>query len=179
MHDQELVTHILLGDRRALHQFYHTYKPALERRIKAKIGNPEDAEEVLQDTLYAFIEAIRDFRGKSSVKTFLMGIGNHKINDYYRRKKLKHAVFSQMPHLEELVSPLLTPEDALDAKLLREKIARTMETILPQYRRILISKYADDKSIAEIARKLETTIKSAESILFRARRAFVKTFISL
>jgi RNA polymerase sigma-70 factor, ECF subfamily len=179
MRDQELVSHILCGDRRALHHFYLTYKPALQRRIKSKISNAEDADEVLQDTLYAFLEAVRDFRGNSSVKTFLMSIGNNKITDYYRRKRLRHAVFSQMPHLEELVSPILTPEDALDVKILREKIRKTMEAILPQYKHILISKYAEDRSVAEIAKKLETTMKSAESVLFRARRAFVKAFISM
>ena len=39
-----------------------------------KVNNQFDAEEILQDTLFAFLEALRDFHGTSSLKTFLFAI---------------------------------------------------------------------------------------------------------
>ena len=59
--DHELVQKILARDRRALAGFYHTFTPRLRRFILQKIADPQDAEEVLQDTLFAFLESIRDF----------------------------------------------------------------------------------------------------------------------
>lgn len=177
--DQQLIGQILARDRRALAVFYRRYTPKLSAFIHAKVGNSLDAEEILQDTLFAFLEAIRDFHGKSSVKTFLFSICHHKIIDYYRRKKMKQLVFSQMPGLEAIVSPMLNPEEELDVVLLKEKIQVVLARLLPRYRMLLVSKYVDDLSVSEIARKFALSFKSAESQLFRARKAFVELFLSI
>lgn len=179
MTDEELVVKMLSRDRRAILFFYKTYSQKLSLFIRSKIDREEDCEEILQDTLYAFLEALRDFEGKSSVRTFLYSICQHKIIDFYRRKKLKHIVFSQMPQLECLISPLLNPEEELDATILKEKIRKVLGKLLPRYRQILIFKYLDNMPVEDIARKLVITFKSAESQLFRARRAFVEAFVSL
>lgn len=175
----DLIDKILARDRRALLLFYRQYTPKLASFIHAKIGRSEDAEEVLQDTLFAFLEAIRDFRGNASIKTFLYSIAHHKVIDYYRKKKIKQLLFSRTPSLEHLVSPLLTPEDELDSVLLKEKIRSVLAKILPRYRSLLVLKYMDDLSVSEIAHKFALSFKSAESQLFRARKAFVELFISI
>jgi RNA polymerase sigma-70 factor (ECF subfamily) len=177
--DQEIITKILSRDRRTLSLFYRRYAPKLSRFIAGKVANQEDAQEVLQDTLYAFLEAIRDFHGQSTVQTFLFSICQHKVVDYYRKKKLKHAVFSQMPQLEAIISPIVSPEEELDATLVKEKIHSVLGRLLPRHRQILLLKYLDGLSVEEIAKHLAMTFKSAESQLFRARKAFVEYFISI
>lgn len=179
MEEQELVQKILARDRKALYAFYHTYQPKLLRFIQAKVDNQHDSEDILQDTLFAFLEAVRDFQGKSSIQTFLFSICHHKIIDYYRRKKIKQIVFSQMPNLESLVSPLLNPEEAFDVKIYKENIQIVLKKLLPRHRHILQLKYIEDVSVADIAKKFSITFKSAESILFRARKAFVEAFVSI
>ncbi len=179
MSDRDLIAKILGRDRRALHVFYQTYTPKLRRFIGRKVGSPQDAEEVLQDTLFAFLESLRDFHGDAKLQTYLFSICHHKVVDYYRRKRLKHLVFSQLPQLEALVSPLLSPEDTLDHTLLREKISRVLSKLLPMHKEVLVLKYLDDTSVGDIAKKLAITFKSAESRLFRARRAFVELFLSI
>ena len=177
--DQILVAHILARDRRALALFYRRYSPKLIAFIRSKVYNPADGEEILQDTLFGFLEAIRDFHGASSVKTFLFSICHHKIIDYYRRKKIRQMVFSQTPNLEALVSPLFNPEEELDTVILKEKISTVLANILPHYRKLLVSKYIDNLSVAEVAKKFTLSFKSAESQLFRARKAFVELFLSM
>lgn len=179
MDDTNLIPKILARNRRALLEFYRRYAPKLSRYIRGKVANPSDAEEVLQDTLYAFLEAIRDFQGQCTVQTFLFSICQHKVIDYYRKKKLKHAVFSQMPQLEAIISPLLSPEEELDVTLVKEKIHAVMGRLLPRHRQILLLKYLDGLSVEEIAKRLAMTFKSVESQLFRARKAFAEHFISI
>jgi RNA polymerase sigma-70 factor, ECF subfamily len=177
--DQELVQGILARSEHALHEFYCRYKSPLLRFIRGKIDREEDCEEILQDTLFGFLESLRDFHGKSSIKTFLYSICHHKIIDFYRRKKFKHVVFSQVPQLEVLISPLMAPEDELDATLVKEKIMRVLSILLPSYREILIYKYFEGLSVEEIAQKLSLSFKSAESRLFRARKAFVEVYATI
>lgn len=179
MDDLQLISQILAHDRSALAHFYRTYAPKLRRYIAAKVQRPEDVEEILQDTLYGFLEAIRDFGGRSSIQTFLYAICHNKIVDYYRKKKIKHVVFSQMPQLEMLVSPLLDPEAAFDAKLARAKIRKVLARMIPVHRQVILLKYLENTSVEDIAEKLSISFKSAESKLFRARKAFVELFISI
>lgn len=179
MEDNELVARILSRDRAALAEFYRTHAPRLRRFIATKIANHHDAEEVLQDTLFAFLEGIRDFSGRASIRTYLFSISRNKVIDFYRRKKIRHVVFSRIPQLEALVSPLLTPEDELDAVLAKEKIHGVLRSLIPLHREILILKYLDDLSVEQIAHRLTISFKSAESRLFRARKAFVQAFLSI
>ncbi|OGG14196.1 hypothetical protein A2875_04880 [Candidatus Gottesmanbacteria bacterium RIFCSPHIGHO2_01_FULL_46_14] len=179
MEDSTLLRHILARDRRALAVFYRTYAPKLRRFIGAKVNDGRDGEEILQDTLFGFLESIRDFQGKSNLQTFLFSICSHKIIDFYRRRKIKQVVFSRMPQLEALVSPLMSPEDELDTVFLKEKVMTVFSKLLPNYKRVLVLKYFDHMSVSEIAQKLTITLKSAESQLFRARRAFVELFVSI
>ena len=179
MEETDLIDKILHRDRRALHEFYQTYKPKLEIFITRKVGNPHDGEEILQDTLFAFLEALRDFHGSCTISTFLFSIGKHKIIDYYRRKKLRHLVFSQAPFLEDLVSPILNPEEEFDAKVLRDKLKKAFSLILPRYKIVLQLKYLEDVSVSEIAGRFKWTLKKTESLLFRARKAFIKEYTAL
>ncbi len=179
MDDTTLIARLFSHDRRAVASFYQQYAPQLRRHIAHKVKSHEDAEEILQDTLFSFLEGLRDFQRTCSVRTYLFSICHHKIVDYYRRKKITHFVFSQMPQLETLVSPLLTPEAEFDEVVVREKIRAVFGKLLPTYRQVLVLKYLDQVSVEEIAEKLSISFKSAESRLFRARRAFVELFLSM
>lgn len=179
MDDTTLINRLFVHDRHAVSAFYRRFAPELRRYIGCRVNQPEDADEILQDTLFSFLEGLRDFRKESSVRTYLFSICQHKVIDFYRRRKLKQVVFSQVPQLEMLVSPVLGPEEELDAKLVQEKIRAVFDRLLPDYRQILKLKYLDHVTVEDIARKLTITFKSAESRLFRARRVFVELFLSI
>jgi RNA polymerase sigma factor (sigma-70 family) len=176
LNDQQIVAGILSGDERSLRSFYRQYHQSITSYIKMKIQNEADAEEVIQDTLLATIEAMRDFSFRSSLFTFMCSIANHKVIDFYRRKKIKHMVFSAMPDIEALLVSLISPENILDEEILRDKINKTFDLIAPMYKKILQLKYIYGYSVDEIAEKLSISFKSAESQLFRARKAFTTAY---
>lgn len=175
--EKELVAKILQDDERALLYFYRHFSPRLSTFIKHKIGCEHDAEEILQDTLLATIEGLRDFSFRSSLFTFICSIAYHKVIDFYRKKKIKNIFFSQLPEVESLIATFFGPEDALDEELLKKKIKETFRRIAPKYTVILKLKYIYGYSVEEIATKLSISFKSAESQLFRARRAFVGAYV--
>lgn len=177
--EKKLLTEILKGDQRALWQFYKTYVPRISLFIKRKIQNSKDAEETLQDSLFAFLEALRDFNGGCSLYTFIYAIAKRKVVDYYRRQKIKKVLFSQLPAFENLILQLETPEEEFDKKQIRVKIRRTFDMIRPLYKKILIMKYLDNLSVKQIAKQLSVSFKSAESTLFRARKSFAKVYSSV
>jgi len=174
--EKALVNGILAGNERALHQFYSHFYPSLFTFITRKINNPQDAEEILQDTLFAVLDCLRDFAFKSSLFTFICSIANHKIIDFYRKKKIKKIVFSKFEDIEPFLGGLFGPEQILDEQILKQNIKNTFRKLSPSYQLILKLKYIYGYSVEEIAQKLTITFKSAESQLFRARKAFILNF---
>jgi RNA polymerase sigma-70 factor (ECF subfamily) len=57
---------------------------ALFRYALTRLRRREDAEDAVQETLLAALQAKRDFRGDSSERTWLIGILRHKIVDRIR-----------------------------------------------------------------------------------------------
>lgn len=176
--EKKLVEQIVAGNEKALRSFYRYFKPRLLSYIKNKIADEDDAEEIMQDTLLATVEKLRDFSFRCRLFTFICSIANYKVIDFYRKKKIKRIVFSRFAEIEPLISTLFTPEEELDEQLLREKIRQTFEKIAPKYSRILKLKYVYGFSVKEIAVRLSISFKSAESSLFRARRAFAQAYYS-
>lgn len=177
INEKELVTQILRGNERSLLYFFRHFQKPLASYIRQKIANEKDAEEILQDIFLATLEGLRDFSFRSSLFTFICSIANHKVVDFYRKKKIKSIVFSKFQDVEPLILAVLGPDDALDEELLRQKIRETFVRIAPKYSRVLKLKYIYGYSVEEIAAKLSVSFKSAESMLFRARRAFAAAYL--
>jgi RNA polymerase sigma-70 factor (ECF subfamily) len=177
MEDRELIEKLLARDESAVKEFYDTYSPPLLRFIHGKINERADVEEIAQDTLFAFLDGARDFTYQCKLSTYLCSIASHKIIDFYRRRKLKKIVFSQMPAgFEILAGQGSDPEDLFTKKFIKEKIKGVLRRISPHYSRIIFLKYEEGRSVEEIAKILSISFKSAESILFRARKAFVQLY---
>lgn len=60
--------------------------PDLLKWALMKISIKEDAEDIVQDVFLSAYKKIDTFEEKSSIKTWLFSILNHKIYDYYRKK---------------------------------------------------------------------------------------------
>lgn len=177
--ERMLVEGILKGREKSLRVYYQTFTPRIFAYIKNRTDTEEDAEEILQDVLLSSIDALRDFSYKSKLSTFLFSIAKNKVIDYYRKKKIKKIFFSESPKLESLLVTLLGPEEIFDNKQRKIDIETVFSRLPDAYQKIIKLKYVDGKSIIEITKELKVSFKSAESMLFRARKAFVRAWSHL
>jgi RNA polymerase sigma-70 factor, ECF subfamily len=69
-----------------IHQEIASHRSYLYRYAVGQLREPAQAEEVVQDTLLAAVEASASFQGKSSMRTWLTAILKHKIIDAKRRE---------------------------------------------------------------------------------------------
>lgn len=174
--DQKLAESITQGNKKALVSFWNRYQTRVEKFILNKVNNPKDAEEILQDTLLATLDSLRDYQGEASLLTYICAIAKNKIIDSYRKKKIYQIIFSQAPGLENLIIEATTPEEKFIRKELKEKIWSTFKKLTPIEAKILYLKYEQGLKIGEIAELFKLSIKAVESRLFRARLAFAKVF---
>ncbi len=174
--EKELLKKIIKRDERALFYVYKKYQPSIFNFVKSQISNYQTAEELTQDIFIDFIEALRDFRFQSSLKTFLFSIARHKIVDQIRKRKIKNILFSKLPSYIVESLKIVFIDEEIDKKELKEKISKVLDYLPNDYRVILRLKYIDGVKIKEIADKLKMNFKATESLLFRARKSFIKVF---
>lgn len=66
-------------------QWVDKHGDALYRFALARVRSPELAEEMVQETFLAALRAKDSFAGRSSERTWLIGILKRKVIDYYRK----------------------------------------------------------------------------------------------
>jgi len=174
--EYKLISQIIKKDERALLNFYKQYSVIIFQYICRQIKDKSIAEEITQDVFLDFIEDIRDFRGESSIKTFIFTIARNKIVDHIRKKKIKKILFSAIPSfiVERLATVII--DDKIEKKELAQKISNVFSKLPNDYSLVLRLKYLEEEKVGSIAKKLALSFKATESLLFRARRAFVKAF---
>lgn len=79
-------------DPNALLRLYDLYGAGLYRFALSRLGNAEDAADVLQETLLAAAESAPAYRGESSLRTWLFGICRHKVQDRFRARNREVGV---------------------------------------------------------------------------------------
>lgn len=174
--DRKLVERIINRDEKTLLFIYKKYQPLIFNFIRLQINDPHLAEELTQDIFLDFIEALRDFRFQSSLKTFLFSIAKHKVIDVIRKKKIQKIIFSHLPtYIVEGLKTVFIDEE-IDRRELKQKINKVFSCLPNDYQLILRLKYIEGIKVGEIAKKLKIKFKATESLLFRARKAFVKVF---
>ncbi len=151
---------------------YKKYGFGLKKYISQKINDEGIVEELVNDVMLAAINSGETFEGRCSQFSWLCSIANHKIIDYYRKKKIKTILFSVSPVFEEIADKALTPERDVLKNELKEEIKKTFKEMKQGYRNILRLKYLEGWKVEEIAKKMNTTIKSVESTLIRAKKKF-------
>lgn len=171
--ERELVDRMLRGGKGEFEKLYKKEIAGLRRFIQSKIGSVEDVEELGQDTFLAFLDSLPLFGFRSTLKTFLYSIARHEVADYFRRKYAKRAL-KLVPIIGEFVA-----EELFTTRELSQRIEEVYRKILPEYAQILRLKYEENMSVKQIARKLKTTVKAAESKLFRARKAFQLAYLEI
>ncbi|MCP5113243.1 MAG: RNA polymerase sigma factor, partial [bacterium] len=128
---------------------------------------------LLQDVFVAAWESLQRFEGRSSLRSWLLGIARHKVEGHYR-KLLREPV----PLPEEDVIPAGDPaappevEAWMDRRILHQRARKILETLPETYRVMLLWRYWERRPAAEVARSTGRSVKAIERLLARAREQF-------
>jgi len=167
------------GDEKALLFIYKKYSSPLFQFIHRQVRDVYSSEELVQDVFLGCIDGIREGREIVSFSAYIYTIARYKTIDFIRRKKIKKVFFSALP--EQIVNGCAAL--LFNEKVHREEVADIIEGVLNclphEYALIIRLKYIDGLTVKKIACKLTVSFKAAESMLFRARRAFSHRYYDL
>lgn len=167
-----LIERLLDGDEKAVSEFYYLYSKQLLFYLQNRVPH-ELAEEMLSDVFLDAVDSLHTLRLDTNLKAWLYKIAHNKTVDYYRKKKLKTVLLSQVPYLEILASEIHEPEFQIEKNAVRDSIEKTLRSISAKYRKILTLAYEEQMPVIDIARVFNLSPKATESLLYRARQSFI------
>ena len=172
----DLIPKILDGDQQAVVTFYQQYSPRLLRYLKMHLPKSEDAQEILNDVFLEAVDGMPTLRRQTNLQAWLYKIAHNKIVDFYRKRKIKSFLLSQVPYLELVAQEISQPEFQLEKNKMTEKIETALRSLSQNYQRILSMHYEEDISVKAIAQELQISFKATESLLYRARQCFILAY---
>ncbi len=151
---------------------YNEMLPAVYRYATARLGRPT-GEDVTSEVFHAAASAIREGRGDVVTPAWLMSVVKNKVIDHWRKEerrgRLSHLV---EPRGDDLVER--SAESVASAQW--SDVMATLDKLPLRYRSLLMLRYVDDLTVAELAAQTGLSESAAESALARARRAFRSVF---
>lgn len=144
-------------------------------------GNAAAAEDITQETFIAAWRHIKDFRGESSLKTWLMRIAANKTRSYWRWKRLRSWIGladrgedGEGTALEDLLpdDPAGRPEQAALAAELERRVQAAISALPPRQREVAVLR-AQGLGMAEIGAALGMAEGTVKAHWFEARKKLV------
>jgi len=171
MTENELVTALKQGKEEAFDRFFQTYKNTIYNFGMKFCGNPEDAGDILQETLINAFKYIKNFKGDSKLSTWLYRIASNAC--LMKKKKKQNADFS-IHDFDEERSDFgqrngYHPLKELEKKELEKAVQKAILKLPENYRIPFILKEIENLSHDEIAEILDTTVSNAKVRVHRAR----------
>jgi RNA polymerase sigma-70 factor (ECF subfamily) len=167
---------IIAGDRAEFARLVDEYSSPIYRLGLRMLGNPQDAEDVLQNTFINALTHIQKFEGRSSIATWLYRIASNEALMLIRKKKpevnlddveggdddedLKPTQFVDWSGL---------PEDELLSGEGKQALNDSIDTLPESLRIVFLLRDVEGLSIKDTAEALNLTETNVKTRLLRAR----------
>jgi RNA polymerase sigma-70 factor (ECF subfamily) len=171
--DEALLTALRIGDEQALAKLLERHAPAVYRFGVRMCRDPEDAKDVVQDTLLAAARGLRDFRGGSALSTWLFTIARSFCIKKRRRRAgaPDETVALESEGARAIAAPDAAPDEAAADREIGAALDEAIDALEPMYREVLVLRDVEGLTAPEVANVLGIGVDAVKSRLHRARVA--------
>lgn len=151
------------GDERALGKIFRDFHQPLYRYCLAILGNRQDAEDALQETMIKVLRALPGEQRAIALKPWLYRIAHNESIDLLRRRRAGASLDEMEPAAGEGLAELVET---------RQRLRQLIDDLgaLPERQRgVLVMREAGGLDFGEIAAALETSPAVARQTLYEAR----------
>ncbi len=176
--DAAAVEQALAGDQDAFRTLVQRYARSLYHVVYRMTGNPQDSEELVQETFLRAYKALDRFELRSNFYTWVYRIAVNRTLDFLdaKRARMEHNEAYQIaedPDPEDgrqiqLAADSPGPERLMMSAELKSKLARAMALLTPAERVAFTMRHMEGRSIEEICQTLNLKTNAAKHSVFRA-----------
>ncbi len=170
--DEQLVRKAQQEDERAFGELVHRYESKVYSLALKMLRNPEDAEDVLQDTFLRAYRGIKSFQGNSTFSTWIYRIT---ANSALMRLRRKHLPTVSIDDADERETPINIadwapgPVEQLLNQETQQAMNQAIESLPPEFRQVFVLRDIEELSNSEVAEILDLSVAAVKSRLHRAR----------
>ena len=174
--DRELIAAVLSGDREAATRLFRRHLAGVYSFVHWRVAGRRDAaEEVTQEVFLDAWRSLFRFDREREFWPWLCGIAMRKIARFHR--SAGRVPSREVPASAESALPSPVAR-AVDGEV-RTAVGQALSSLRPNHRDLLLHKYVDNKSLAEIGLELGLSEDAVSSGLQRARQALREALLSL
>jgi RNA polymerase sigma-70 factor (ECF subfamily) len=151
------------------------YQGALINYFLRHTGNIEAAKELSQEVFLRLYTARHRYRPETKFTTYLFTIAHNLVINEVFVKKRPESTMDPDEALDATPSANDGPEDSLIAKEEKRKVTDALGRLNARERSVLIMKYTEGMSYAEIGEATGTSVPAIESLLSRAKEKMRKS----
>ncbi|MGE3843290.1 MAG: RNA polymerase sigma factor [Vicinamibacterales bacterium] len=168
------VKQIEAGDESALHQLVQEQAPLIRRLAVRHLGNPDDADEVVQDVLWTVIRKAESFRGDAALSTWVHRVAFNatmtRLRRSLRRRDADDALTTDAPtRRRHSLGESPTPEEQVYRIQLRRRLLKALRDVPPTYRTAVVLRDVHGLSTEEAGARLAINPATLKSRLHRGR----------
>jgi len=171
-----LLRRAMAGDQTALEMLFARNNRGLYQTALRLLGNPEDAEDALQEGMLAAYRNLRNFEGRSQFSTWLTRIVINAALMRRRSRRTHQAVSlddcdreEQVPAAERFPDDGPSPEEIYAGCELSERLRENLDGLSPVLRRAFELRAIAGLTADEAAKALGVSRNTLKARLWRAR----------
>lgn len=171
--DHGLFQLLKIRDRKATARFVAEHSDAIYGYVRFRLApRRELTDDVVQEVFLAAWKNLDSYRGQSSLRTWLLGIARHKVEDVYRQRLREPDPLDPQEPPSEIPESQPHLDFVLDRESAEARIQEILRALPEHYGMVLLWRYWEERSIRDIALAVGRTEKSIERTLARARSLF-------
>lgn len=176
--DQELLEGLRGQSEPHFAELYSRYFQRIYNFVYARVRNHVESEEIVQETFIAVFRSFENYRGQSSLLSWIYGIAKNTTNNALRRAKTQNERIDLVDEGELLPSAALavhSPDDLLDLHRFGEELSERLEQLADWQAEIFAMRHFENLSIPEISKRTRRSSDAVRSSLYRVKRLFFET----
>lgn len=163
--DEQLYSRYLLGENEAVDELLLRHKEGLTWFIYEFVHSYDDAEDLMMDTFALLLFKRVRFRGDSSFKTWLYGIGRNLSLNYLRKHKNESVEI-----IDEAIPIEIDVESEVISKENSKALFDALNQLKPEYAQVLYLSYFARMDSSQIANVMKKTVKQIYNLTERAKK---------
>jgi RNA polymerase sigma-70 factor (ECF subfamily) len=160
------------GDHRAFEALVLKYQDRIYRVVQRMVGGSDAVDDLAQEVFIRAYRSLGDFKGESSLYTWLYKIALNLCRNHYRTRGRRPA----HEELDEADGAGLeagggSPEDEVFRREFWEQLRQGLDALPPEQREAVVFCDLEGMSYEEMAEVMGVPIGTVRSRIFRGRRA--------
>lgn len=149
-----------------MHEFFQGFSPIVYAFAISRLNDAADASDVVNDVMLQVWKNAHRFEFRSKVKTWVLGIANHKVLDVFRKRGQV-----QFDEIDDQIVDESADAGALEIALLQDarSIRHCMDKLSENHRQVVHLAFFEDMPYPEIADVLDCPTGTVKTRMMHAK----------